>query len=409
MITVLRMLNRGRSRAERVRARLVVTGAAVATFLVCLAVSLADYQAEGDNSLKGLGLALLAVPVAGLVHQANRLASATRERRLAALRLAGATPGDVRRLGILEGGVLALGGSLGGGALYVVTHLSGPLPQVPVVVAVVTLGGVLSGARAGRHVVASPLGVARRARVRGPRVRDLLLFGAGVGFFVLGAVVKGRFPLVSTYGSVVAMTAGLVLLLFGVTLAATWAIGAYARRAGRRARSAEALLAARLVEADPRAWARALSVVSLTVFFGAAAGAQQAGGDYSQAHALVDVALLVALVISAVALVVHQAEELIDLRRSFAALAACGVPERALGEVLVRQAVIAALPVCVVAAVSGVAVVVLATVDVYQGQWLSWAVARAVAMAGVGVLAAVLVALAARPLLRGALRFETRT
>ncbi|WP_268903561.1 hypothetical protein [Herbidospora solisilvae] len=38
-----------------------------------------------------------------------------------------------------------------------------------------------------------------------------------------------------------------------------------------------------------------------------------------------------------------------------------------------------------------------------------WAVARATAMAGIGVLAAVLVALAARPLLRGALRFETRT
>ncbi|WP_433499210.1 hypothetical protein ACQP1K_02285 [Sphaerimonospora sp. CA-214678] len=407
MITVLRMLNRGRSRAERVRARLVAAGAAVATFLVCLAVSLADYQAEG-SSLTGLGLALLAVPVAGLVHQANRLASATRERRLAALRLAGATPGDVRRLGALEGGVLALCGSLGGGALYVVTHLSGPLPQVPVVVAVVTLGGVLSGARASRHVVASPLGVARRARVRGPRVRDLLLFGAGIGFFVLGAVVKGRFPLVGAYGSVVAMAAGLVLLLFGVTLAATWVIRAYARRAGRRAQSAEALLAARLVEADPRAWARALSVVSLTVFFGAGAGAQQAGVGYSQAHALVDVALLVALVTSAVALLVHQAEELIDLRRSFSALAASGVPERALGGVLVRQAVIAALPVCVVAAVSGVAVVVLTIADVYQVQWLSWAVARAVAMAGIGVLAAVLVALSARLLLRGALRFETR-
>jgi hypothetical protein len=407
MIAVLRMLNRGRSRAERVRARLVAAGAAVATFLVCTAVSLADYQDEG-GSLTGLGLALLAVPVAGLVHQANRLASATRERRLAALRLAGATPGDVRRLGAFEGGLLALGGSLGGGALYVVTHLAGPLPQVPVVVVLVTLGGILSGARAGRHVVASPLGVTRRARVLGPRVRDLLLFAAGVGLFVLGGVVKGRFPLVGKYGSAVIMAAGLVLLLFGVTLAATWLIRAYARRTGRRARSAEALLAARLVEADPRAWARALSVVSLTVFFGAGAGAQQAVVGYSQAHALVDVALLVALVTSAVALVVHQAEELIDLRRSFTALAASGVPERALGAVLVRQAVIAALPVCVVAAVSGVAVVVLSVLDVYQVQWLGWAVARAVAMAGVGVLAAVLVALAARPLLRGSLRFETR-
>ncbi|MEV4177560.1 hypothetical protein [Nonomuraea sp. NPDC049709] len=402
------MLNRGRSRAERVRARLVVAGAAVATFLVCTAVSLADYRDEG-GSLTGLGLALLAVPVAGLVHQANRLASATRERRLAVLRLAGATPADVRVLGALEGGLLALGGSLVGSALYVVTHLAGPLPQVPVVMALVTLGGVLSGARAGRHVVASPLGVVRRTRVRGPRVRDLLLLVAGVGFFVLGAVVKGSFPVVGKYGSAVAMAAGLVLLLFGVTLAATWLIRVYARRAGRRARSPETLLAARLVEADPRAWARALSVVSLTVFFGAGAGAQQASVGYSQAHALVDVALLVALVTSAAALVVHQAEELIDLRRSFAALAASGVPERALGGVLVRQAVIAALPVCVVAAVSGVAVVISTGSDVYQVQWLGWAVARAVAMAGVGVLTAALVALAACPLLRGALRFETRT
>ncbi|MFC5833727.1 hypothetical protein [Nonomuraea insulae] len=408
MIAVLRMLNRGRSRAERVRAWLVAAGAAVATFLVCTAVSLADYRDEG-GSLTGLGLALLAVPVAGLVHQANRLASATRERRLAALRLAGATPGDVRRLGALEGGRLALGGSLGGAVLYVVTHLGGPLPQVPVVVALVTLGAILSGARAGRHVVASPLGVVRRARVRGPRVRDLLLFAAGVGLLVLGAVVKGGFPFVGKYGSVVAMAAGLVLLLFGVTLAATWLIRAYARRAGRRARSPETLLAARLVEADPRAWARALSVVSLTVFFGAGAGAQQAEVGYSQAHALVDVALLVALVTSAVALVVHQAEELIDLRRSFAALAASGVPERALGAVLVRQAVIAALPVCVAAAVSGVAVVVLPLLDVYRFQSLGWAVARAVAMVSIGVLAAVLVALAARPLLRGALRLERRT
>nr|WP_157554746.1 hypothetical protein [Herbidospora sakaeratensis] len=401
------MLNRGRSRAERVRAWLVAAGAAVAAFLVCTAVSLADFDDEG-GSLTGLGLALLAVPVAGLLHQANRLASATRERRLAALRLAGASPGDVRRLGALEGGLLALGGSFGGGVIYVVSHLSGPLLPVPVVVVVVTLGGVVSGARAGRHVVASPLGVVRRVRMRGPRMRDLLLFGMGVGCFVLGAVVKGKFPYVGAYGSVVLMAAGLVLLLFGVTLAATWAIRAHARRVGRRARSAEALLAARLVEADPRAWARALAVVSLTVFFGAMAGAQQAVVGYSQAHALVDVALLVALVTSAVALVVHQAEELIDLRRSFSALAASGVPEGALGGVLVRQAVIAASPVCVVAAVSGVAVVVVTTIDIYQVQWLGWAAGRAVVMAGMGVLAAVLVAVAARPLLRGALSTYVR-
>ncbi|GAA3221283.1 hypothetical protein GCM10020216_032580 [Nonomuraea helvata] len=399
------MLNRGRSRTERVRAWLVAAGSGVAAFLVCTAVSLADFRDE-SGSLTGLALALLTLPVAGLVHQANRLASATRERRLAGLRLAGATPGDVRLLGALEGGLLALLGSAGGAVVYVVTHLAGPLVQVPVVMALAVLGGVLSGVRAGRYVVASPLGVVRRSRLRGPRARDLLLVVAGVGLYTFGVVVKVRFPIAGVYGLTLTMTVGMVLLLFGTTLAATWLIRAYARLAGRRARSPEMLLAARLVEADPRAWARALSVVSLTVFFGAAAGAQQAGIGYHHAHALVDAALLVALVTSAAALVVHQAEELLDRHRSFAALAASGVPERALGGVLVRQALIAALPVCAVAAVSGTAVIVLSLLDVYQVHWLGWAITRAVAMAGIGVLAAVLVALAARPLLRGTLHLE---
>ncbi|MCF6470974.1 hypothetical protein FAF44_21610 [Nonomuraea sp. MG754425] len=403
---MLRMLNRGRSRPERVRAWLVMAGAGVATFLLCTAVSLVDVRDDGA-SLTGLGLALLALPVAGLVHQANRLASATRERRLAALRLAGATPGDVRRLGALEGGGLALAGSLAGAAGYVLTHLSGPLPQVPVVLLLMTAAGAVSGLRAGRQVIASPLGVVRRARVPGPRVRDLVVAVSGAALIAWGAVVRAGFPIAGPYGMALVMTVGMVLLLVGVTMAATWLIRAYAVRAGARARSPEALLAARLVEANPRAWARALSVVGLAVFFGAASGAQQAATGYWQAHALVDVALLLALVAAAAALVVHQAEELIDLRRSFAALAAAGVPERSLGGVLVRQAVITSLPVCAVAAVSGVAVVVASAIDIYQVGWLGWAAGRALVMTGVGVLTAVLVALAARPLLRGALRLET--
>ncbi|MEV0622382.1 hypothetical protein AB0I81_54330 [Nonomuraea sp. NPDC050404] len=406
----MRMLNRGRSRTERVRALLVAAGAGAATLLICTAVSLVDTRNEG-SSLTALALTLLALPVAGLVHQANRLASATRERRLAGLRLAGATPRDVRLLSALEGGWLALSGSLAGALIYLITHLSGPMVQVPVVLILVTLSGVVSGARAGRHVISSPLGLVRRSRLRGPRKTDLLLTVAGVGLVVLPLLMtKGYFRIpvpFGGYGLAVSMAAGLVLVLFGVTLATTWLIRLYARRAGRRARSPEMLLAARLVEADPRAWARALSVVSLTVFFAAAAGAQQAGvGAYWHAHALVDLALLVALVTSAVALVVHQAEELIDHQRSFAALAASGVPERALGAVLVRQAFVAALPVCAVAALVGTLAVILPLGDIYQVRWLGWAGARAVAVAGIGVLAAVLVALAARPLLRGALRLD---
>ncbi|YCK39531.1 hypothetical protein ACNF49_37390 [Actinomadura sp. ATCC 39365] len=181
------------------------------------------------------------------------------------VRTTGATPGDVRRLG----GLLTLGGSLAGGALYVVTHLGGPLPQGPALAALVTYGGSC----------------------------------------------RGRVP-------------------GGTSSSRRW---------------------------ERPAWR--------------ACGGPAASVGYS----------------------------------SFAALAAAGVPERAPGGVLVRQAVVAALPVCVVAAVSGVAVVVLTVVTVYRVESPPWAVTRAVLMAGVGVLAAVVVALAARPLLRGALRAGART
>ncbi|NUT39058.1 MAG: hypothetical protein HOV86_03640, partial [Thermoactinospora sp.] len=241
--------------------------------------------------------------------------------------------------------------------------------------------------------------VVRRARRRGPRVLDLLLAVAGVVMVAAGVFVKGDFPLFGKYGTATLMAAGMILILFGVTLGATWLIRAVARRVGRRAASPETLLAARAVEDDPRGWARALSLVALAVFFEGAAGAQQAlVGRYLVAHALVDTAVLIALGTAAVALVVHQAEELVDRRRSYATLSTAGVPVRALGRVMIRQAVIASAPVCLVASAAGLLVVIAILSPDLEG--FGWAVSRAVIAAVIGIAAAALVAMAARPLLR---------
>ncbi len=445
----MRMLARGGSRRERVRGRLMAAGAALATFLLCVAANLLAFglglsiHPEGflvetrieylgffsgrdARLLTALALALLVVPTMAFVHQVSRLATATRERRLAALRLAGATPREVRLLGAYESGWRALLGGVSGIALYLVANLAlagaleGAVPLVPAaqivaILVAVTLAGTLSGLMAGRHVVTSPLGVVRRTPPAGPRARDLVLVAVGAGLLVAGLVGKGKFP-GGPYAAVLSITAGMVLLLFGLVLGAAWLIRAAARRVGGRTGSAETLLAARMVEADPRGWARALSVVGLTVFFGSVVGVQQGPafvrGDLDPsrvvAYLLVDLALLVALVTSAAALVVHQAEDLLDHRHSFAALAASGVPGPALGRVLTRQALIAALPVCVVAAVAGVGVFVSSLWDTYREMPEAFAVAaaRAVLMVGIGVLAATLVARAARPILRRTLRTE---
>ncbi|MEU9834588.1 FtsX-like permease family protein [Streptosporangium sp. NPDC048047] len=447
MITLIRMLSRGRSSRERTRGRLMAAGAALATVLLCLALHLTAFRLDERRGSLGvltekeprlmvaLTLALLAVPAVAFLYQVSRLTTATRERRLAALRLAGATPREVRLVGAAESGRSALvGGSLGV-AVYLLAALVArwslgdvvpvrPLLWTSIVLAAVVLVAAWSGLVAGRHVIASPLGVVRRARPRGPRARDLGLVALGVGLLASALTGKGRFFLGNKYGAAVAIAAGAVLLLFGLVLATAWLVGRAARRAGRTAArragrgtsAPETLLAARMVEADPRAWARALSVVGLTVFFGSAVAAQQTLTVFQTDHltafqvtayTLVYLALLAAMVTSAGALVVHQAEELLDHRRSFAVLAASGVPVPALGRVLTRQALIAALPVCVVSAVAGAGVVVLAVADLYLRRPGALAASVvAAAMAGIGVLAAVLVARAARPILRRWVRPE---
>ncbi|WP_433517561.1 FtsX-like permease family protein [Nonomuraea sp. CA-143628] len=439
MIAVMRMLAKGGSRRERIRGRLMTTGAALATFLFCVAVSLLQawdarvdaFFSEDGRALTSLGLALLILPAMAFLYQVSRLAGATRERRLAALRLAGATPRHVRLLGAYESGWRSALGGLIGIAVYLLIDLAltWPLPLhrpllMPAILAVVTFSGTYSGLKAGRHVVSSPLGVVRRARPTGPRALDLVLVAVGVGALAAMATLKGRdfvseyLWLIGPYGAALIMVIGMVLLLFGLVLATAWLIRAAARWVGRRAQAAETLLAARLVEADPRGWARALSVVGLTVFFGSAVGANQGiafshgvsdiPSYFMTAYLLIDLALLVALATSAAALVVHQAEALLDHRRSFAALAGGGTPVAALGQVLIRQALTASIPVCLVAALTGVGVAVIPSSSAFQDQpeALIWTAIRAILMVLIGVVTAVLMASAARPLLRRTLHPE---
>ncbi|MEO5919934.1 MAG: FtsX-like permease family protein, partial [Pseudolysinimonas sp.] len=147
----------------------------------------------------------------------------SRERRLATLRLAGATPGEVRRVGALEVGlpvtVGAMAGPIGYALLRVLfgghqptmyerrsiggitgaepfpVSLGSPLSsspwalvptsvtpqwwQIAAIVACVAGVGVLTGALASRHLIASPLGVSRRAPRPRPRPWGFLLIVVG--------------------------------------------------------------------------------------------------------------------------------------------------------------------------------------------------------------------------------------
>lgn len=299
---------------------------------------------------------LLTLPPLMLLYQAVRLGTAARDRRLAALRLAGATPAEVRRLGALEVGIPALAGSLAGVALFWLLRLvlgnnathdvafqsdgyvsttslrllpTSVAPQwwaALLVVIGTTVAGVTVGARAARGVVVTPLGVSRRQATAPPRPWGLLLLVAAVLLVPVGLTLGSA--------STAAPLAIVSLAIVGVISLAPWAAYRAGRFAESRTASPAVLLAARRLVADPRAAGRAAAAVGAIALVsggGAALVADLMAMEdddpfYYISLALVAGALLVALLVAIGTLAVHSVESLLDRKRSVASLAALGMP-----------------------------------------------------------------------------------
>ncbi|GAA4613397.1 hypothetical protein GCM10023195_57930 [Actinoallomurus liliacearum] len=436
LLTVAGMLGKGGSPEERARRRLMAVGAGLATWFLFGAANVLALRGRLDDRFgpigdpgtrdgTAFGIALLLLPVAAFLYQSARLAAADRERRLSALRLAGATPREVRLLGAVEVTRAAALGTVVGAAAYLVPQLaarrtlaSGSRADVAVpplwclaAMAIVIVAAALSGLLAGRHVIATPLSVTRRAGRGRPRWYGLLLLVPPFLAPVVRLVARAA-------GEESAVTAGVLqisvlLLPVGLMLSAGWVIWFSARWVGRRARSAEVLLAARALEADARPWGRTLAVVALTVAVGSGTGPIEADvmADrgrlepfWMTSFALVSLALFVAILVTTAALLVHQAESLLDRGPMLAELRALGAHEGDLRRFLTRQALIATVPVCGLSVV-GTLISEWPAV-MFHPAWIAWTVAHALLMGGLGVLAAVLVTTASRRRLRRAIAPE---
>jgi hypothetical protein len=430
LLALTGMLGRGESPAERARRRLMAMGAGLATWFLFGGANVLALHGKlderfgpvGDPGTRGgtaFAFGLLVLPVAAFLYQSGRLAAADRERRLAALRLAGATPREVRLLGALETTRAALIGTVAGAAVYLLLQWAARRmflsPGSPVDVgvspalclaamAIMVTAAAVSGLLAGRQVVATPLGVVRRAAHRPPRPYGYLLLAPPCLMILNGWLPDG-------WGlELPRPVMGLLIVggpVAGLLLSSSSLIWSSARVIGTRARSAETLLAARALQADARPWGRTMSVVGLAVAIGSGAGWMQSGlidgrgglePFWLTSFVLVDLALLVGISVAAAALLVHQAEYLLEHGPVLAALHAAGTSERELRRVLTRQALIAATPVCAVASLVGF--LAMAAPAMQNKGWLLWPVARALLMAGLGVLAAYLVATASRRRLR---------
>jgi hypothetical protein len=378
-------------------------------------------------------LVLLTIPVLALAGQSARLGAPSRDRRLAALRLAGATPGQVTRVAMLETGLAGLVGTVVGLACYLggreVLHrpdangqLALPtdvLPPVPAM-AIMVLGlPVLAAAATAvllRRVATTPLGVVRRTgRTRSPRPWPALLIGLGVLAAAMVEPIQWALQGAALEWLALVVMLGIFGAVMGVIFGAGWISHLAGRLLHRLARRPAALLAARRLTEDPWASSRTFAALLAALIIAGGAAAFRAsfhlraeleqeqnrlagyGGDslrdsfYLNTMNLVDLAVAVAVTIAATGLLVTLVEGIVSRRRTYAALVATGVPRATIGTSIAWQILAPVVPAVLVALGVGYAIGRLLTGDLGRGARRPDVPLEQLALQGAGAIVAVLV------------------
>jgi FtsX-like permease family len=249
----------------------------------------------GTNA-NGMTLVLSAVaagllfPVLIFIGGATRLSAARREQRFAAMRLVGATPGQVSKLAVVESSVAAVAGTvLGFGLFYALRPAIATIPfsgerfftsdlsLSPANVLLVAIGipaaGALAARIALRRVNISPLGVTRRVTPRPPRAGRLIPLLAGIAWLGYLAYFSdiGEPHRHSSTTQAYAYLLGVFLILIGLIVAGPWLTMLGSRLTARRAKRPAGLIAARRLGDNPQTAFRAISGVVLAVFLASCA------------------------------------------------------------------------------------------------------------------------------------------
>ncbi|HEX4490295.1 MAG TPA: FtsX-like permease family protein [Acidimicrobiia bacterium] len=229
-----------------------------------------------------IGALALLIPLLVFVSTATRLAAARREQRLAAMRLAGATPAQAGAVAAVEALVAGIVGTAVGFVGFVLLRpYAAHLPiddgmsfyrsdlhlslAFGVLIAVgVPLLAALAALVSLRRVRISPLGVTRQAVRRRPRGwRVLALVGSLVVFALSLAFHSGSYGATST---LVTIGAAFSLIVLSIVVCGPWLTVVVAKVMQRFGRRAPSLLAARRLEDNPSAGFRAISGLVLAVF-----------------------------------------------------------------------------------------------------------------------------------------------
>jgi hypothetical protein len=231
----------------------------------------------------GIGVLAVVFPMLVLISTATRLAADRREERFAALRLVGATPGDIRIVAGVEavisaflGAVLgtvvfllvrpALAGASVIGTQYFESDLTPTAAGYAAMLAGVPIAAAIAALVSLRRVQVSPLGVTRRAAPRAPSPWRLvpLVIGAAIYVFGLSKTTRNSIGLPAY--------PGLILTMIGLVIAGPWLTALAAHVFGRSASGSSALIATRRLADNPGRAARAVTGLVLAVFLGTMVG-----------------------------------------------------------------------------------------------------------------------------------------
>ncbi|MFI8414815.1 permease [Paeniglutamicibacter gangotriensis] len=238
------------------------------------------------QTLAGLAVVLLLVPLAVLGAAAARLSARSQDTRLSTVRLLGGTPGLVIAMTMIESSATALVGAVGGVLLY-----AGLAPVVgliqfqgsaigaamwlnPGIMALVVLAVVLVAAFSAsvglRKIIVSPLGV--RNRNITPKLRWI----RALIVVVLIAMITLVFSQLSAFQSLAVvigvLLGGFALGLGALNLIGPWAVGLIGKRKLKAAQKPADLLAARMILENPaQAW-RQVSGIAMTSFVAVVGG-----------------------------------------------------------------------------------------------------------------------------------------
>ncbi len=303
--------------------------------------------------LSFVAAALLLPAVWTLAQAAVRLAIARRDDRLAALRLAGATRGQVSAMALLDAVSQALVGGFVGALLalavtpgiariefqglpFTTAELLPPawvwLAAIGAVV-LIALGASLASLR---RVQVTPLGVAQRVRPKRLSLWRIAAFAVPVAAYVL---IVGMGVIDVGMGVSIALISVLVL---SYSLLGPLVIQGVAWLVAKGARSPATLLAARRVVDDPRGAFNVVGAMAVAVMaggFASLAPAMSGGIDQMSIDMATGAALTIAIagVLGAVLAGIAQSAKVLDQRREHQAMHRMGVELPTMRAAIVRQ------------------------------------------------------------------------